>query len=231
MGRRAANSVTPGAAAHHSHLIMLARRRARTVSSQQHDPIHGLWQQLNGSLPAEKLKGLPGQLTRRTDAPQIEIYLRITRLMLVNSYLPIFVRVKPRGPEACARKRWLEQSAAEGRLRMLVFPFGQTISLFSSCNRWPKRILLSWCYCESLLCPDFHQNYGIVLFVTVPPPCCCQTAPPSVQRWEVHRDAQAFQNSHRICCQSINLCKSGFILQNNGHLDWCRHATRSLCAY
>lgn len=42
LGRCGANSVTPGAAAHHSHLIMLARRRARTVSSQQHDLIHGL---------------------------------------------------------------------------------------------------------------------------------------------------------------------------------------------
>lgn len=42
MSRCVANSVIPGAAAHHSHLIMLARRRARTVSSQQHDLIHGL---------------------------------------------------------------------------------------------------------------------------------------------------------------------------------------------
>lgn len=78
-----------------------------------------------------KSKGLSRQLTRRTDAPQIEIYLRITCLMLVNSYLPIFVRVKQRGPEACARKHWLDQSAAERRLRMLVFPFARQSPYFS----------------------------------------------------------------------------------------------------
>lgn len=78
-----------------------------------------------------KSKGLSRQLTRLIEAPQIEIYPRITRLMLVNSYLPIFVRVKQRGPEACARKRWLDQSAAEGRLRMLVFPFARQSPGFS----------------------------------------------------------------------------------------------------
>lgn len=43
MARCVVNSVPPGAVAHHSHLIMLAGRRARAVSSQQHDRIHGLW--------------------------------------------------------------------------------------------------------------------------------------------------------------------------------------------
>lgn len=170
-----------------------------------------------------KSKGLSRQLTRRTDAPQIEIYLRITRLMLVNSYLPIFVRVEPRGPEACARKRWLDQSAAKGRLRMLVFPFARQSPYFSHVivgqNAYGSvgaivracfaliSIKIAALFYWSLYCPR--------VVVKQRPPVfnggrCASEQPPN---------------------QSINECKLGFILQNNGHLDWCRHATRSLCAY